>query len=134
MLLQLYEDGTFGYKGIDNCKNKFLLEQINHGEVLFEQNEDENREDFFKRANKVPEKNEYGSDEKLDEKVNSKYWDSRADVAYQGYGLEKLMTDKDWKVRSVVTQIAGALGKEDILKKLINDKDERVRRTVQCYI
>ena len=151
MLLQYYEDGTFGYKGIDDCYNNTLLKQIKH-EVLFEQNLDEDREDFFKRANKVPEKNEYGSDEKLDVEINSKDWDVREDVAYQGYGLnrlindsdedvrvavadqgyelEKLINDKHWKVRASVAWRSGKLGREDLLEKLMNDKHWKVRRNV----
>jgi len=35
MLLQYYEDGTFGYKGINDCENENLLKQIDHGKILF---------------------------------------------------------------------------------------------------
>ena len=154
MLLQYYKDGTFGYKGIDDCKNKLLLEQIDH-EVLFEQSENEDREAFFKRVGRAPAENEYGRDKKLDMAINMHSTVVRESVAYQGYGLSKLTNDKDWEVRIIiakqgyeldrlvndknedvratVVRIAGILGREDILEKLTNDKDPIIRAAVANY-
>ena len=156
MLLQFYEDETFGYKGIDDCENELLLEQIDHGKILFEQNEDEDREAFFNRIGRKPTNNEYGSNEKLDMKtcnknqeirvavawqgyaldrlVNDEDWHVRKAVAYQGYGLDRLINDENNEVREEVAFKAGRLGRKDILEKLVNDEDFNVRDMAQYYL
>ena len=51
-------------------------------------------------------------------------WQVRAEVARQGYALDKLVDDEDWHVRE-------AVAKQDYaLDKLANDKDNDVRKAV----
>lgn len=122
--LQYYEDETFGYKSIDDCKNENLLKQIDHGKVLFEQGEDEDREAFFNRVGKRPSNNEYGSNEKLDIEINDERSYIRKAVAKQGYALDKLINDKSSSVREAIAE------QEYNLDKLVNDEDYAVREAV----
>ena len=52
----------------------------------------------------------------------------RAEVAKQGYGLDKLIKDKDYRVRNRVAMQGYGLD------KLANDKDYRVRETVKFML
>ena len=123
-LLQFYEDETFGYKGIDDCENENLLEQVDHGKVLFEQSEDEDREAFFNRVGRHPANNEYCSNEELDTDVNDEDWYIRCTAAEQGYGLDKLVNSKDDEVRYEVARQGYGLD------RLVNDKSSNVRQAV----
>ena len=120
-LLQQYEDGTFGYLGIDGNEHYNL---ITDSKVICTQGKNEDRDEFIAKNNIIFQKNQYGSDLKLDQQVNDKNWVVRVSIALQGYGLDKLIDDEDWQVRE-------AIAWHDYgLDKLINDKNWLVRRRV----
>ena len=66
----------------------------------------------------------YGTDPALDTLVDSNNPEDRYDAAKRGYGLDKLITDKDWLIRCTVA--AHGYG----LDKLINDEHYQVRRAI----
>ena len=119
--LQLYDDGTYGYLGIDGdevAKYDHNNEFYNGAKVIYTQAEDESREDFIIKNNLTFFKNQYGSNEKLDRQVNS---DARSTIAEQGYGLDKLINDKNHIVRMAVAKHGYGLD------RLVNDKSANVR-------
>ena len=59
--------------------------------------------------------------------VHDKSIEVRKAVIKQGYGLGYLSDDESSVIRIAVAEKAGELGREDILEKLSNDKDEHVR-------
>ena len=80
----------------------------------------ENISEFLSRANQtiketepkfadgsvLPEKKRYGSDPEMDKLVDCEvWWDCRKAVE-QGYGLDKLINDKEWEVRKTVADKA----------------------------
>ena len=118
LLLQQYEDGTYGYMGIDNLENE-------HGKVISEQGKFEEREDYINRCELTFRPNQYGSDLELDSQINDeKNWYDNIDIAEQGYGLEKLINDEEDYVREAVAKQGYGL------EKLVNDEDYFVRTAV----
>lgn len=87
MILQKYEDETFGYKGYDN-------KEFEHGKVILEQKENESRDDFIAKNNIQFESGEYGSDESKDISIVKAFEKedeyTLAGIAKEKYGLEKL--------------------------------------------
>ena len=120
-LLQQYEDGTFGYLGIDGNEHYNLTTD---SKVICTQGKNEDRDEFITKNKITFKPNQYGSNIKLDRMVN--HWDilNHKTVAYQGYGLEKLINDRWAETRAVVASQGYRL------EKLINDEDWRVRREV----
>ena len=144
--LQQYEDGTFGYLDIDGDEYQNYR---TGAKVIYMQGKNEDREDFIAKNHIEFTTNQYGSNLKLDIKINESHdhWVIREDivenykygldklindkveyvraaVAKQGYGLDKLINDSDYHVRwSVAKQGYG-------LDILINDKDYDVRAAV----
>ena len=94
--LQYYEDGFFGYKGIDDKDDN-----IDHGQVLYEQKDNENKDEFFNRIDIRPKENMYGSIYTKDEQVNSYKYQTRLNIAREGYGLNKLVYDSSPYIRSL---------------------------------
>ena len=115
--LQQYEDGTYGYAGIDNLENE-------HGKVISEQDVFEKREDYINRCGLTFAKGQYGSNLKLDIQTKDEDYVVRRDLADQGYGLEKLINDDDFRVRLAVADQGYGL------EQLVNDKSYNVRIAV----
>ena len=119
--LQQYDDGTFGYLGIDGDEHHKFQNDAN---VVCTQNENEDRDEFIIKNNIIFTNNQYGSNEQLDRKINDSEPDTRIEVAKIGYGLDKLMYDEDYEVKiEVVIQ-------DYRLDILVNDPDVNVRLAI----
>lgn len=120
-IMQLYEDNTVGYFGIDGDKfeNKYT-----GSKVIAQQSDDESVEEFKEKNNINLSANEYGSLEANDRKCNDDDFSVRCDMAEAKYGLSKLIHDSDPIVREFVAKVGYGL---DILVK---DPDFRVRIAV----
>lgn len=122
-MLQQYEDGTYGYLGIDgNERYNFKTES----KVVCTQEYDEDREDFIAKNNITFNKNQYGSNEKLDKVINNDEtdWHIYKEIAEQGYGLNKLVYHKNDSVRLAVAKHGYGLN------ILANDKNQTIREEV----
>ena len=97
-LLQYYSDGTWGYNIWDQ------REKLQAGlGVLEQQFCGEHRERFFGRIGKRPEESMYGSSCREDEELNHSLL-MRLRIAEKGYGLDRLINDKDGRVRENVAK------------------------------
>lgn len=118
--LQLYDNGSLGYLGIDGDKTQnFNTRAL----VISTQGEDEDRESFIRRNRLNIGSDVYGYDERLDRIVNDPDADKET-LIMRKYGLGKLVYDENVLVRMHIAQRGYYL---DIL---INDSDYEVRREV----
>ncbi len=72
----------------------------------------------------IETKREYGTIPELDEIIDTGIWKDRLNIAVYGYGLDKLMHDRDGRVRAEVV----AHGYE--LDEMITDKDPEVKLSI----
>ena len=97
--LQQYEDGTFGYLNIDG--NRY--ENTTTGsKVVLQQSFHEDREDFIEKNHIEFQNNQYGSNLFKDIIIIEGSVDEKIGLIHDGYGLDKLVTDSDEKVRKAV--------------------------------
>ena len=115
LVLVQFDDGSFGYKGIDKHKKPINKQKWN-----------ESREDFFNRIGQYPKSDEYGYNETLDKNII--YADdikSKIDwIRDNDYGLNKFLYDDSWEVRRELAKKGYRL---DIL---VNDSHPEVRLNV----
>lgn len=86
----------------DCCKED--MELANKVGVLYDFKYQETRDQFFVRINKFPKRNMYGSKQDKDTTIIFGNWKDRVGIAKQGYGLDKLVHDKDPRVRIAVAK------------------------------
>ena len=97
--LQQYEDGTFGYLNIDG--NRYENTTTN-SKVVLQQSFHEDREDFIEKNHIEFQNNQYGSNLFKDIIIIEGSADEKIGLIHDGYGLDKLVTDSDEKVRKAV--------------------------------
>lgn len=126
MRLQQYEDGTFGYFGIDGDEYyNFMTESL----VVCTQGENEDRDTFIKNNHIEFTKDKYGCDrygsnEKLDKLILSDDYQTLLSIIEQRYGLDKLMYNEQLAIRGPIIQTGYAL---DVF---VNDPMPNMRRLV----
>lgn len=97
--LQQYEDGTFGYLNVDGDR----YENTTTGsKVVLQQSFHEDREDFIENNHIEFQNNQYGSNLFKDIIIIEGSADEKIGLIHVGYGLDKLVTDSDEKVRKAV--------------------------------
>ena len=133
LLLQEYDDNTFGYFSFDG-DDKQNLET--GAKVIKQQAQDESREDFINKNDIRFKPNQYGSNEQADiiviktlfiNNYNVYIDDDVKSLIDKGYGIDEFITYGNNSVRQ---QIAMSGYKLDIL---INDKNDSVRLKVAEY-
>ena len=73
----------------------------------------------------------YGTNPELDKLVDSADYNDRISAANQSYGLDMLVNDTDWGIKTLVA--ANCNGNKDILTKLCSDNEWNVRAAVAKY-
>lgn len=113
-LLQQYDDGTFGYKGIDDIEEN----GIGYGkQIILEQSPNETRKNFIIKNVIVFKVNQYGSDEMKDKLVNKVLFNGDSTIIELGYGIDKIIQIRNY----------------DLFVKFINNCEEKdAEKYVNC--
>lgn len=97
--LQQYEDGTFGYLNVDGDRYE---NTITGSKVVLQQSFHEDREDFIENNHIEFQNNQYGSNLFKDIIIIEGSADEKIGLVHDGYGLDKLVTDSNEKVRKTI--------------------------------
>jgi len=122
--LQIFPDGNLKIDGnpLNAEDSKFFNKEL-HMNIW-----DRYIANSFKEIQPYKNFRPYGTNEELDELVDSKDWTDRREVARQGYGLDKLIDDESIWVREAVAKQGYGLD------KLVNDEERCVREAVKDYL